>query len=94
MTPDLALFATRLFSSVGLLPVWCGSIRQEVKAPEPNRVEICVLVALFDGSIRLTKKSEGLELLADRFLLLRQRNVSIRPETFLGAGMFCFLNIG
>ena len=35
-----------------------------------------------------------LELLADRFLLLRQPNFSVRPETFLGAGIFCFLNKG
>ena len=42
-----------------------------------------------------------LELLADRFLLLlllllllRQRNFSVRTETFLGAGIFCFLNKG
>ena len=41
-----------------------------------------------------------LELLADRFLLLllllllRQGNFSVRPETFLGAGEFCFLNEG
>ena len=32
-----------------------------------------------------------LELLADRFLL-RQRNFSVRPESFLEAIMFCFLN--
>ena len=39
-----------------------------------------------------------LELLAKRFLLLllllRQRNFSVRTETFLGAGVFCFLNTG
>ena len=39
-----------------------------------------------------------LELLAYRvlllLLLLRQRNFSVRPETFLGAGIFCFLNKG
>ena len=43
-----------------------------------------------------------LELLADRFLLLllllllllRQRNFSVRPETFLGADTFCLLNKG
>ena len=58
MTPDLALFATQLFSSVDLLPVWRGSVRQEVKAPEPNRDEVWVLVALFDGSIQKTKKSQ------------------------------------
>ena len=40
MTPGLALFATRLFSSVGLLPVGRDSIRQEAKAPEPNRDEV------------------------------------------------------
>ena len=39
MTPGIALFATQLFSSVGLLPVGRGSVRQEVKAPEPNRDE-------------------------------------------------------
>ena len=27
-------------------------------------------------------------------LLLRQRNFSVRPETFLGARVFCFLNKG
>ena len=57
MTPALALFATRLFSSVGLLPVWRGSVRQEVKAPEP----VLVLVALFGGSIRLRKNFVGIE---------------------------------
>ena len=35
-----------------------------------------------------------LELLADRFLLLRQPNFSVRAETFPGAVMFCFLNKG
>ena len=38
-----------------------------------------------------------LELLADRvllLLLLRQRNFSVPPETFLGAGIFCFLDRG
>ena len=33
-----------------------------------------------------------LDLLADH--VLRQRNFYVRPETFLGVDMFCFLNKG
>ena len=53
--------------------------------------KVCVSV----GSVYVLGEP-WLELLADRVLLLlmllRQRNFSVRPETFLGAGKICFLN--
>ena len=58
ITPDLAHFDTQFFSYVRRLRWLPVKARQEVKAPEPNRNEVWILVALFRGSIRLGKKSQ------------------------------------
>ena len=56
--PCFGLFWDPIDFSVHRLRWLPVGTRQEVKAPEPNRNEVWVLVALFGGSIRLKKKSQ------------------------------------